>query len=434
MIRRSLASFFLIVLLGAAAVATDLPTPWRSWRYSRSFEDVPRNERTPVTMLLPLDLLAHDDARSSDLRIIDDRGQEVPYFLTVLQSESKTETLPSHILERSFVVGQFTQVVVRVTDRPPRDGSHGATLRQLQAEPWFNTYRISTPETDFMFWVETSVSDDAHQWRVIDAPSPISRFRKRGLEGNHSIQFEGYSNQRYLRLRIFDPDRQFPVDDVEVLSCSGSEPPRIALPNAFSQEKSTDGTESRWATDLGTPNLPVSELDVSTDQPEFYRAIRISTSDDGKEWSFRAAGEIYRFHQSGKLKESLRINVPEAFARFWRVDIVDGNDRPLSNVRLELRSTERRVTFRAEPARTYRLIYGNDRASSPQYDLARVFGDKKVLPVVKLASEEATTNYADPRPFTERHPNLLWLALGIAVVVLAYAALRALRTPGPSAS
>jgi hypothetical protein len=43
--------------------------------------------------------------------------------------------------------------------------------------------------------------------------------------------------------------------------------------------------------------------------------------------------------------------------------------------------------------------------------------------------EELTSNYTDPRPFTERHPNLLWLALAIAVVLLSYAALRALRTP-----
>jgi hypothetical protein len=433
MSRRGLASLFLMVLFGTAALATDLPAQWRSWRYSRTIESLPAGQRTPVSVPLPFDLLARDDSRGSDLRIVDDRGTEVPYFLTVLQSESRTTTLPSHIVERSFVPGQFTQVVIRLADQPPPDESRGAALQHLPAEPWFNTYRISTPETDFMFWVETAVSDDAHQWRVIDSRSPISRFRRRGLEGNHTVQFEGYSNQRYLRLRILDPDQQFSVDDVEVLSCSCSEPPRLALPGAFSREKSPDGAESRWAADLATPNLPVSELSVSTDQPEFYRAIRVSTSDEGKEWGFRAAGEIYRFHQSGKLKESLRVNFPEAFARFWRVDIVDGNDLPLPNAHLELRGVERHITFRAEPPRTCRLLYGNDKASSPQYDLARIFDEKNVLPIARLGPEEPTANYADPRPYTERHPNLLWLALGIAVVLLAYAALRALRTPTPPA-
>ena len=50
-----------------------------------------------------------------------------------------------------------------------------------------------------------------------------------------------------------------------------------------------------------------------------------------------------------------------------------------------------------------------------------------------FGSEELTSNYFDPRPFTERHPALLGLALGIAVILLGYAALRALRTPNSAA-
>jgi hypothetical protein len=429
MIRRGLASLFLFLVLCVAAFATDLPAHWRSWRYSRLIGDFPRGDRTPVTLRLPFDLFARSDAHGSDLRIIDEHGQEIPYLLGVPRGESRTETRPSHILERSFVSGQFTQIIVRVTDQPPLEDRRGATLQQLDAEPWFNTYRVATPETDFMYWVETAVSDDAHEWRIVDAHSPISRFRKHGLDGNQTVQFEGHSNQRYLRMRIFDSDRQFPVDAVEVLSRSSSEPPRTPLPNVFSPDKSLDDTESSWSTDLSTPNLPVSELDFSTDQPEFYRPVRISTSDDRKEWSFRAAGEIYRFHQANKLKESLRISFPETFARFWRADIINGNDRQLINVRLELRSFERSITFQTEPGHAYRVIYGNDKVSSPQYDFARIFDRRKVVPVAALGSEESTGNYADPRPYTERHPNLLWLALATAVALLGYAALRALRTP-----
>ena len=86
--------------------------------------------------------------------------------------------------------------------------------------------------------------------------------------------------------------------------------------------------------------------------------------------------------------------------------------------------------------RTYHVIYGNDRATSPQYDLSHYLDVGVAKPAHRLLSlgpEELTANYADPRPYTERHPNLLWLALGIAIVLLAYAALRALRTPNPQA-
>ena len=432
MMRRRFSILILLVAISAATYAADLPFAWRSWRYSRAIADVSLGAGSPVTVQLPWELFSRSNSHGNDFRIIDGHGEEIPYFLAVAKGESQTETRPSQIMEKSFVPGQFTQIVIQVTDTPPLGESHGVGHKQLNAEPWINTYRVITPDSDFMYWVETAVSDDAHEWRIIDAKSPISRFRKHGLDGNQTVQFEGYSNQRFLRLRIMDPDSQFPVNGVEVLSRNLFEPPRSPFPAAFSPEKFPDALQSSWRTDLSTPNFPVSELDFATPQSEFFRAVRVSTSEEGKEWSFRAAGEIYRFRQSGKLRESLRIDFPETFARFWRVDIVDGNDRPLVDVHLEIRGLERRVTFRAEPGHTYRLLYGNDRALPAQYDFARIFdpSDKKVLPLAQVGSEEPTSNYADPRPYTERHPNLLWLAVGVAVALLAYAALRALRTPG----
>lgn len=428
--------FTLVLLTFSISFAATLPNDWRSWRYSRALSDFAIDmEHTPISIRpLPWDVLANSNPLGSDFRIVDDLGHEAPYFLTTLQSESKTEQRPSRILERSFVAGQFTQVVVQINDTPTLDAAQGAKLKQLHAEPWFNTYRIATPETDFMYWVETAVSDDAHQWRIIETRSPISRFRKRDLEGNQTVQFDGYSNQRFLRVRILDREKQFPVDSLEVLSRSSSEPPRSEIPANFSPQEASEKTDSRWRVDLRTPNLPVSELLFSTDQPEFYRAVRLSSSEDDKEWSFVTGGEIYRYQQAGKPKESLRITFPETFARFWRADIINGDDLPLSKVALEFRGLDRRVTFRAERNRSYRLLYGNDRAAAPRYDFARVFNpsEEKALPVAQLGPEEITVNYADPRPFTERHPNLLWIVVGLAVVLLTLAAVRALRSPVPS--
>ena len=82
------------------------------------------------------------------------------------------------------------------------------------------------------------------------------------------------------------------------------------------------------------------------------------------------------------------------------------------------------------PGRAYRLLYGNLAAHSPQYDLSRFLdagAPKPVYLVAALGPEELTRNYVDPRPFTERHPVTLWIALGIAIVLLGFSALRALR-------
>jgi hypothetical protein len=123
-------------------------------------------------------------------------------------------------------------------------------------------------------------------------------------------------------------------------------------------------------------------------------------------------------------------------ARYWRVEILNANDAPLSSVRMSVAMSLRFVLFRPRENRAYHLLYGNDRATAPQYDFARTLRiqPNEVLLHLNLGPEETTTNYADPRPFTERHPNLLWFALGIAIVLLGYAALRALRAPGDATS
>jgi hypothetical protein len=116
------------------------------------------------------------------------------------------------------------------------------------------------------------------------------------------------------------------------------------------------------------------------------------------------------------------------------VEVLNASDAPLSEVRLSLTMPLRFALFHAAQNRSYRLIYGNFRAAAPQYDLARTLHIQanEVLARQGLGAEEATSNYADPRPFTERHPNLLWIALAIAVIVLGTAALRAMRAPDPA--
>src|SRR5262249_61702915 len=95
----------------------------------------------------------------------------------------------------------------------------------------------------------------------------------------------------------------------------------------------------------------------------------------------------------------------------------------------------RRLLSRTPPGGSYRLLYGTGRAVSPQYDLGHYLEagpGKPLYSSLSLGPEETTANYRDPRPFSERHPSLLWISLGIAVVLIGLTALKTLRTPTPS--
>ncbi len=366
-----------------------------------------------VSVVPPLEVVARAKEQLADVRIIDDQANEVPYVLFMRFGSTAHQTRTTRTLENSFTPGRSTQVLVDLGEKPP----------------FHNAVSIATPETDFMIWVEVAVSDDARtEWRIVRERAGIFRLHKQGLEGDQSISYSD-SNARYLRLRFLEGTKQFRVTSAEVAYDVSEPAERAAVPVALEPVSSSPGI-SIWRADLGTTNLPVAEVCFEIEKPEFNRSVRISASADGENWSDEASDKIYRVRQKDQVEESLSAKFGEVQGmRYWRVQIENGNDPPLAGARLTLYTVPRHFVFRQEPGRSYRLLYGQSEAKAPLYELGRLAARKDIESAVpgSLADEEVNSGYADPRPWTEQHPSVLWVTLGIAVVLLGFSALRALR-------
>jgi len=414
MMRRGLTSFLFFFVLGVTAFATELPSPWRSWRYSRPIQISDSTE--PSKISIPVSLYARLDDGFADLRIVDDVGREIPFLLYDKNVRAPIETRHAAIRENSFVPDKYTQLVMDLGEKTA----------------FHNAVEIHTPATDFIDWVEIAAGDDARTWRIVKDRAPISGFSKENIAGSRLVHYSD-NNARFLRVRIFEGARQFAVSSVEILfSREFQEPIRTSIPSPFTADPAAPATSSRWIIDLGSGSFPVSGVAIETSQPEFFRIVHMQTSEDGQEWQPFFSGEIYRYKQGDKQAESLRIFSHEGWhQRFWRIEVLNGNDAPLAGANPTLLTIPYLVLFYPQSGHSYRLIYGNSAAKLPHYDLARTF-DYHVEPGAKVATlgeEEPTANYLDPRSYTERHPHLLWLALVVAVILLAYAAFRALRAP-----
>jgi hypothetical protein len=122
------------------------------------------------------------------------------------------------------------------------------------------------------------------------------------------------------------------------------------------------------------------------------------------------------------------------------VTIENGDDQPLpiAAVRLEMR--QREICFEAPEGGTagkdsgLALFYGDSRLDAPVYDYARLFVASRAALAAELGPEGINAKYRAPaavvRPFAERHPEMLWIALIAAICALGMVALKAAKSSG----
>ncbi len=157
------------------------------------------------------------------------------------------------------------------------------------------------------------------------------------------------------------------------------------------------------------------------------------------------AGTILRVHttEAGReiRREQLSIpailgaNLQQAAEVEVRVDNGDDRPLPIAAVRLEMR--QRLICFDRSWAEAGGLavFYGDAALAAPAYDYARTFvkGEKPVM--ATLGPEVTNAAYRErdmgAKPFTERHPEVLWIALIAVVCVLGMVALRSARSTAP---
>ena len=412
-----------------ASTLSGQPTEeWRNWKFWGPLQLQSTHQSRLVRVKLPLSVFGKAQENLADLRIIDADGDEVAALRHARPGDRRHRWRTTRLSESGFVPGRYTQFVVDT-------GGSG----ELHNSVW-----VRTDEKDFFARVEVAGSRDLEEWQVLRDGAPIFRFEKDHLRGSQTISYPG-TRSRWLRLRILLTEKLFPVRECRVSFEEVEEAERLSLAEARRNPESTRG-ESWWEADLGVPGVPIAALSFETSQNEFHRPVIVSTSQDNQQWREVGQGEIYRYPQESlaiersgsELQEkherivpfsSLQVEFKESRGRYWRVAVLNRNDPPLEGLRVQALGTPRYVLFRQEPGRLYRLLYGNSRVEAPRYDLERLVSrdERQAAPLGEVGKEESNPNYVSPEPWTEQHPLLLWLALGVAAGILAWLALREMR-------
>lgn len=114
--------------------------------------------------------------------------------------------------------------------------------------------------------------------------------------------------------------------------------------------------------------------------------------------------------------------------------VENGNDVPLPIAGVKLQMRQRKICFAAQPGMHYSLLYGDTvEVKAPVYDFARMYSASSGAVQAEMGQETRNEGYVvrdDERPYTERHPELLWIGLLTVVAGLGLTALQSVKRQG----
>jgi Protein of unknown function (DUF3999) len=345
-----------------------------------------------------------------DLRLYS-AGKEIPYKLTIERGNSETEQKQCPVLQPGTVGGE-TQFLLDISSVPEYD----RIVMQLATR-------------NFIAHARVEGQDDQHgsKWAILGTTT-LYDLSDEKLGRNSTLQIPE-TIYKFLRVTV---DRAVKPSEVESATAGITRAQQAVWRDISSEPKQSPQGKETVLTFSVPPNVPVERVTLSIDpaQQNFLRAMEIQ---DDKGTSY-GSGEISRVHmkRNGQKIDTeqtsldLRGNPRGAL----KAIIHNGDDAPLEITGARLQQYERRIYFDSDSGNQPRLYYGDDKLESPVFDYAKLFRKDANAVEVPLGAEEANPAYTgrpDDRPWSERHPMVLWIAIIAAVLILGGIALRSMK-------
>jgi hypothetical protein len=403
------------LLLGLAAPSPEL----RYFRYQRSIDMPPQTSGQTCVVLSP-EIFNHAATELSDLRLYRE-SSETPFVIqrAAPVAPSQEQIAPLNLGRRA---GQTVFDLAMPAGR-------------------YRDVELAITGHDFIATVTVSGSQEQASAQTKIGSYTIFDLTRQRL-GRSTVLHLPDSDFRFLHFSVAGPLLPENISGLSVERMPASEAKYQAVAETSQVAMKGRDTVIEFTVPSHTPVDRIVFFPAAV-PTSFSRDVRVSVSPVLQEHSNDSVGpsrqvgvygNLLRVHrlQDGHRLDEERLNILAPEAEFdtpakWSVTIENRDDAPIqfSSVRLEM--LERRLCFDASDAAAYTLHYGDSALAAPRYDYASLFALQSNATKASAGPERTNPDYQDrpdSRPFTERHPALLWAALAIVILLLGVVALR----------
>jgi len=404
-------SLFGIIILNLSVLTLWADFEHREWPFHKNIELPSSFDGTSyIKVSLDENVFERSLPDFSDIRIVDmTNRKELPYKLQIEQGERVKKSYEVTRQDYQEILGQYTEFVADL-------GKDGILHNELE---------IQTYSTNFQYDVLTEASNDKKEWMVLSQDSifDLTIVDKKFKAQNTTVKFPA-NTYRYIKAKVITGDAPlFKVTGLQSHYFQESLPrKRPLMPLVDRRIEDKENKTSELVLDLGFSGFPVNEIIFRIQEDNFYRKVKIESSDDKNNWIIvNDSGSIYSYRNGELRRKTLSILFPEIKSRYLRITIFNEDDSPLSYSEITLLAFEHQVIFEANSKSDYSIYYGNKVARKPIYDLERTFEfmNEEDIPEANLGEEMGNIDYAPTIPVTERFPWLLPVSVGISALLIA---------------
>ena len=352
-------------------------------------------------------LWSHARSDLADIRLYDGQTQ-VPYVLKEQRGSTSSVEQPVKILNLGSVAG------------------HTEFDLDLGAIPEYNRIRLQLAAKNFVATAQVEGRNDLSQRTGTKlGKSILYDFTRESLGASFVLKLPA-SSFRYLHVSVNQGVRPADVQgalvsNVQEIKAAWTDAGKCSL-NSQSQNRDTVFDCSPAA------GVPVDRVlfQLPSNRVNFRR--KVTVEEDGQ---VAARGEISRIRMTrggqSVVSENLGVDLSGIRHKAIKVTIENGDDTPLPLEAAQLLSVERRIYFDPAGKTALTLYSGDEKLGPPSYDYAEFFHQDPEASEARLGPAQhnpAYTGRPDDRPWAERHPVVLWLAMVLAVIELAALAIR----------